>query len=112
MRWRLPWLRAVRHTYGAPGALHHFHKVKTIAQVPRRSISSETTRSFTHAQLLRQASVEDEQGVSKSEPIKNVKVAGIVRSARWKRSVVFASIHDGTTYELLQAVLPVELATG
>ena len=41
-----------------------------------------------------------------------VKVAGLVRSARWKKSMVFTNVHDGTTYEPLQAILPTDLADG
>jgi asparaginyl-tRNA synthetase len=104
MLWRSPWLRSAR--VGFP------HILRDLATF--RTKTSKAAPLVTHAQLL--GRLPSGSGLSRGEPADHtgneVKVAGLVRSARWKKSMVFAHIQDGTTYEPLQAILPVHLATG
>ena len=79
-----------------------------------RWISTKPVPLVTHGQLLQAQISEDviQNKNAKDYSGEEIKVAGLVRSARWKKNMVFAHIHDGTTYEPLQAILPIELATG
>jgi hypothetical protein len=116
MLWRSsPWLRADR-----VGRLAYSPCARP-DPIPRRWIHHQTSPSkiaplVTHSQLLRPNWSPQEKAATPStdqhETPSLVRVAGIVRSARWKKKTVFAHIHDGTTYNPLQAILPVELATG
>ncbi len=111
MLWRpLPWLRSARAGCTAHRSRRGLLEIKTTAaRIQKTTISSKAVPFISHAQLLQPDDLPEQ---AKSESTLEVKVAGTVRSARWKKSIVFAHIHDGTTYEPLQAILPIDLATG
>ena len=106
MLWRpLPWLRSAR-LGRTPNPLHrNLPDLERSPWTQKKQLSSKTLPISTHEQLLHLATATP---ASSSD----VTVAGIVRSARWKKNIVFAHIHDGTTYAPLQAILPTNLAAG
>ena len=110
MLWRpLPWLRFARAGYTARHPCRGLLENKRFGRIQKTELSSKAIPLLTHAQLLQPTDLEEQ---AKSKSTNDIKVAGTVRSARWKKSIVFAHIHDGTTYDPLQAILPIELATG
>ena len=128
MLWRpLPWLHSARAGCIACPRHRDIPDIRTIPWSQKKSISTHYLPIVKHIQLLESISIADRaKSRPTSEQAENqpageqtetqraneVKVAGIVRSARWKKNIVFAHIHDGTTYEPLQAILPAELAAG
>lgn len=104
MLWRLTRLHAARVPHVRTRDILPF-------RIPsHRAISTLRAPLVTHAQLLNNGtSTPTEIEASNAQEIK---VAGLVRSARWKKSMVFVHLHDGTTYEPLQAILPIDLASG
>ena len=113
MRWRPPLLRSSRV---ARAQLHGpWVRPKRARQIQtNNTVSTGNVPVVTHAQLLRNTTGHNDSAITKQEdhPKGQVKIAGLVRSARWKKNMVFAHIHDGTTYEPLQAILPTNLAEG
>jgi asparaginyl-tRNA synthetase len=96
MQWRLSWLHAARVTQFSPRIAL---ETRAFSSTSRRS-SRSAIPLVTLGQLQKQ-----------NAPDGDIKVAGLVRSARWKKKIVFVDVDDGSTSKPLQAILPLELAS-